>query len=433
MNRLLITFFVMLIFSSCEENLTKEDSSTLLQGYTDKVSYKNGELVHVFLSSIEPINDYTIAITDLKDSLIVSFQIDIKKQDLNGEPYANGFGYEESFSFELMDYPSGVYLIDDHIPFIVKPDQPKEVMILYPSNTINAYCSSGEKSAYKTLSSDGITSPVLSYQRPMSLPNYSTDFFKWIVSEKDLEIGYLCDQDMDDYKNLENSRLLIIPGHSEYWSRAGRRNFDLYIANGNDALIISGNTMWWQVRYSEDGSKMIVPKSVKNDTLVPDSLVSCKWINPMLKYPVIPSSGSQFEYGGYGMKDDNGWDGYKIVNPHTPILKSTGLEYGDVLSLPTKEYDGADLCISGDKVRLRNRFGLYRYELIGYDLASRKENSNGAWIILQRRPSSGVVINMGSTNWCHKNGIGGEHGDLIKKVTRNSIDILLNGDDPFPN
>ncbi|MBL4862173.1 MAG: hypothetical protein JKY09_04040 [Crocinitomicaceae bacterium] len=142
------------------------------------------------------------------------------------------------------------------------------------------------------------------------------------------------------------------------------------------------------------------------------------------------SIGVDFNHGGYGLRKDNGWDGLKIIRPESPLLKNTGLEFNQILKLPSSEYDGALLCFSNDStvVELENKFSFYKYELIGYDFGSRQSISNGAWVILQRKANSGAIINTASTDWCSKSGMSGEDSRIIKKTTLNMIELLLQDD-----
>lgn len=420
----IVYLLFIIVITSCGSSVT--------EGYTDKVSYSNGESVHVFLNSESSKDDYAIEVTNLEGEVMKEFNVKLSPQSINSKPYENGFGFSETFSFELEDYPSGVYLIDEQIPFIVKPDTPKKITILYSSNTENAYAGSGGKSLYDYNSSNNEPAEIVSFLRPIKLANNSDEFLKWIASEN-YEMGYICDMDMDDYSNIDGVNLLIIPGHSEYWTREARLNFDRFIDNGGHALILSGNTMWWQVRYSEDKTQMIGYKDFKNDSLVPDTLKSMVWSYGKLKFPIINSIGVDFEHGGFGLNDDKGWDGFKIVNESSPLLLGTGLKNGEIISLPTDEYDGAELSFKNGNVELVNTPEFYKYELVGYDLASRKKGSNGVWIVMQKSQDSGLIINIASTSWCDEEGMNGDDGDLVKQVTLNAINTLIEGESPFSN
>jgi len=417
---LLLTLIALSILVSC--------GSPIEDGYCNKTSFFVGERVSVYVNAKKNIKGGEISISDINGRKQLSFEVDLSSQVIkNRKPYENGFGYDTTFSFVIPDIKSGVYLVEDKIPFLVKSSEPTDITIVYPSNTENAYSSSGGKSTYGYNSSDKTPATVVSFERPIGLPFYSADFFKWIANNKDYSIGYICDKDLDDYNTFKNSKLLIVPGHSEYWSRNGRLNFDQYISEGRNALILSGNSMWWQVRYNDSNNQMICYKNLDKDPIHDPELKTINWTKPSLNLPVIKSIGLDFNFGGYGKKEDNGWDGYKIVNSSFPLFNGTGLNTGDIISLPTVEYDGANLVFddSSDSVFLNNTEGFYKYNLIGYDLASRKKHSNGAWVIMQRDSLSGIVVNTGSTNWCSSEGINGKNSKEIKQITLNAIDLLL--------
>jgi len=426
MNVLLKLFsysFIIIIFYSCS-------STSIIDGYTDKQSYKVGDTFSLYLNAKRKIGNYLITINDINGHVIDTVYCDIYPQKTsNSLPYENGFGYQATLVSQIPNLKSGIYLFDNLIPFVVRPVEKVDILILYNSNTENAYCDSGGESLYSYDENKKRHKSKVSFLRPIGLPQFSDEFFRWIDTQNDYNIGYLCDKDMDEYENLKNIKLLIIPGHSEYWTRKARRNFDCFIEEGNNALILSGNTMWWQTRYNTEKNQLICYRN-KDLDMFSDSLKTLTWADTLLKYPIMKSIGVDFNHGGYGLKKDNGWDGYRIKYSNSPLLSNTGLIENQVLHLPSKEYDGAKLNFSIDSsvVTLTNEFSFYKYELIGYDLGSRQAVSNAAWVVLQRSVNSGVIINTGSTNWCAKEGMLGEDSKLIKTITLNMIDLLIQPD-----
>jgi hypothetical protein len=108
------------------------------------------------------------------------------------------------------------------------------------------------------MSSEGYTKKGL-------LSNYSEEFYYWLASQDHSNVGYITDKEMEEFSNIKSAKLLIIPGHSEYWTRKARRNFDQFVRQGSNSLILSGNTMWWQARYNEDMTQIICFKDAKSD------------------------------------------------------------------------------------------------------------------------------------------------------------------------
>ncbi len=405
--------------------------SSIEDGYTDQFSYYPNDHLSLFINGKSIENDYEIDIENINGDVVGTFKADIKPQKpSNHKPYQNGFGYKPTRDLTVPNLESGIYLFDGEIPFLVKSKKKCDIIILYSSNTENAYAFSGGKSTYSFNSTDKIPAEKVSFHRPIELPFHSTEFLKWVTSLTDYSVGYICDKDLENYEVIRDAKLLIIPGHSEYWTRNARLNFDRFIDSGKNALILSGNTMWWQVRYSKNFSQLIAYKSADKDSLVENKLKTVNWSDTILNYPIMNSIGVDFTWGGYGKEKDNGWDGFKITNIQSPILEGVDLKLNDIISLPTEEYDGANLIFSSDSshVELKNDYNFHKYELIGYDLGSRSPRSNGAWIVLQKTPESGIIINTSSTNWCRKEGMEDSDSDLIKRITLNMIDLLLNHD-----
>lgn len=204
------------------------------------------------------------------------------------------------------------------------------------------------------------------------------------------------------------------------------------------SLLLSGNNMWWQVRYSEDRTQMICYKSGP-DPIADPLLKTINWPDPSLQYPVAPAIGADFDHGGYGIKyPDKGWKGYRILTPSAAIFRGVDIAAGDVLALPTGEYDGApivnDPVTAGAPLLDYAALGAYRAEIIGYDYClSGPDGSDevATWMALQRTATSGVVINVASTDWCSPNGVAGSDGERIRQITRNMVDALVNQQSVF--
>jgi hypothetical protein len=396
----------------------------------------------VFLNPNRTLRDFGVTLYDINKNKVtasngevIRITTTIHAQDTaKDNPWKNGFGYDRAFTFKIPDLKSGVYLWEKKVPFVVKAKDP-EIVVLYSSNTDNAYTTAGGKSLY---SYDTITKKfagVVSFLRPIWLPGHSADFLKWFQTLDYENVGYICDMDLDNYDNFRNAKVLIIPGHSEYWTRKGRENFDRFVDEGKDALILSGNTMWWQVRYSEKGDQLICYKDFDHDPIVDTLMKTITWDQPVLKYPILNSIGVESGQAGYGTSTDRGWDGYRITNEASPLLNGTGLKNGDVIRLPSHELDGTlikGVDTKGQLIINNDALKFYKIELVGYDSVSGyHENGIATWITLQRNETSGVILNVSSTDWCAKNGMRKLDHEIIQKITINMIDKLLKKENVF--
>ena len=77
------------------------------------------------------------------------------------------------------------------------------------------------------------------------------------LDETGYEYDVATDHDLhSNPKILDKYKVLIINGHSEYWSIEAYEGVDRFLRNGGNAIVLSGNTMFWRVSYDEDGTAM---------------------------------------------------------------------------------------------------------------------------------------------------------------------------------
>jgi hypothetical protein len=271
----------------------------------------------------------------------------------------------------------------------------------------------------------------VSFARPVALQSLSEQCLKWFTTLAEFEVGYVADVDMDDYQNMAQSKVLVVAGHSEYWTRTARENFDRFVDAGGHALILSGNTMWWQVRYSDDKKKLICYRNVDADPVVDPLFKTIEWNSPSLGYSILSSIGAHFPLGGYGLRSDNGWNGYKIVTPESPLFEGLGLKKGDIIPLPSLEYDGAPITGYDDQgypILDKESLNFERAEILAFDKGFRGSETTATFLVFQKSSGSGIVVNTATTDWCSDNGIGGASKEIIKGITYNALKKLVHRD-----
>lgn len=68
-------------------------------------------------------------------------------------------------------------------------------------------------------------------------------------------VKYVTSRDIDrDPSILESGKIFLSSGHDEYWSRNMRTNVEKYRDAGGKSIFMSGNEVFWKMRYTEDGS-----------------------------------------------------------------------------------------------------------------------------------------------------------------------------------
>jgi hypothetical protein len=415
---------LVLLFSAASAN------PIIIDGYTDRSSAFPGDSVGLHLHATAAYQDFTVNLFDLRGKIVHTNTIHVFPQKIQSRAFESGFGYIRSANVAVPYLPSGVYLWENKIPFIIKHPTPR-IIVIYPSTTESAYNNAGGKSLYGFNSTDQKGATIVSFHRPAGIERFSEAFLRWMHTENNMEVGYIADIDMDRYAEIKKANLLIIPGHSEYWTLSARKNFDRFVENGNSAMVLSGNTMWWQVRYSDKRDKLICYRNIESDKGSPAKLKTINWNDPLLDYPILRSLGTDFSYAGYGAKVDKGWDGYKII-ANSPLLVGTGIKVGDILPLRSQEADGAPLRGFQDGIPMLDLGGLkfFQAEIVGFDYTSRA-NKDGVmtWLVYRPTKSAGMVVNVASTNWCAENGIGSN--ESIQIITRNMIAKLLTRENIF--
>lgn len=427
--------------------------------YTGAVAYEAGAEVAVHAVG----EGRTLAITDAAGRPVA--HVATRAADAPDVPHPwDGFGWPVAATFSAPPR-AGLYWIDEQAPFVVR-DTGAAVQVVYPSHTVAAYAESGGKSLYVasrgwrvrealrlfvrlrwmsawrvlTGPADAERARTVSLHRPSGRTHtdFHAPFFASLARQDTLRFGVLDDGDLDAGVPTA-TRVLVVAGHSEYWTRAARRAVDAFVARGGHLLVLSGNTAWWQVRrrHGPTGDvRLTVARDWDADAGVPDSLRTVEWSDPRLAYPLRPSFGADFPHGGYGEQRDAGWDGFRVVAPRSPLVAGVRLRPDSVVRLVTREFDGVPVTWTGRAwgrgrpVANAAAMGVDRAELVAYDLGIRFGRPTlGALVVTQRAPTSGLVVHAGSTDWCGERGWNGPDSLAVRQITRNALHGLLRGTD----
>jgi hypothetical protein len=175
------------------------------------------------------------------------------------------------------DWTSGYYLIEAVVTsgsaagqvattfVIVRQDddaRPSQILVQVPVNTWEAYNPWGGLSLY--------TEPRalrISFDRPFA-PQATSPLWWEIQLVRFLEregydVAYQTDLDTSvDPASLSRHRLVIVPGHDEYWTLAMRDGFDNALATGTNLAFTGSNDAYWNIRYEDAGRTILTYKSM---------------------------------------------------------------------------------------------------------------------------------------------------------------------------
>lgn len=174
---------------------------------------------------------------------------------------------------------SGVYIAvltrldnggDSHIPFVVRDDSSHSDIIYQTSDTTweayNLYGGSDFYQGNQQLTETQARAFKISFNRPYITRGTASgrDFlfsneYPMIrfMEQNGYDVSYQSGVDTDRYGPLlKNHKVFLSIGHDEYWSLPQRTNVESALAAGVNLMFLSGNEVYWHVRYepSIDGS-----------------------------------------------------------------------------------------------------------------------------------------------------------------------------------
>ncbi|HEY0106602.1 MAG TPA: N,N-dimethylformamidase beta subunit family domain-containing protein [Rhizomicrobium sp.] len=181
-------------------------------------------------------------------------------------------------------------------------------------------------------------------------------FTRWAEGEEKRVFDYLTDYDLDrDPAALDGYGVVVLVGHSEYWSGPQRDALENFVDRGGRLAIFSGNTAFWKVRWEDGGRTLVCHKWKGDGEAVPDAAKTHLWSHPVFARPEAQITGLSFLYGGYhrlGLCAARGQGGYTIYREKHWALAGTDLFYGDVVGadipLIGYENDGCPLRFDAD-------------------------------------------------------------------------------------
>jgi hypothetical protein len=169
------------------------------------------------------------------------------------------------------------------------------------------------------------------------LNKWEHHFVRWAENEG-IALEYLTDYDLEaDPDALTPYGVVILVGHSEYWSGRQRDAIDRFVDRGGGLAILSGNTAFWKVRWEDEGRTLVCHKwngFEADPAAAADPEVGTHlWSHPAFGRPEAQTTGLSFIFGGYhrlGMCAARGQGGYTVYRDTHWALEGADLYYGDV-------------------------------------------------------------------------------------------------------
>jgi hypothetical protein len=314
--------------------------------------------------------------------------------------------------------------------------------------------------------------------------NWERLFCQW-ARENGMAIDFATSEDLHLRRDLlDTYRAFISVGHDEYWSWEMRDNLDAFRKRGGNICILSGNTCFWQVRFSTDErdrpeDEVASPEmqiktmfcykyDADSDPICGtqhEKRVTSGWCDRRIGRLEVSTIGLSFAYGGYsryGLGVPRGTAAYTVYRPDHWLFEGLGMCFGDSLGasdeivayevdgIPFTMTNGLPEClmdVCGDVLTilavapacLWSQFqqpSRYSHEpgeleavamsIYGDDWKQHvhKHSANHAVLgVVESNGTAGILINVGVTDWAY--GLHDSADGQIKRVTANILRRLL--------
>ncbi|MDR7073195.1 N,N-dimethylformamidase beta subunit family domain-containing protein [Fictibacillus barbaricus] len=412
-------------------------SGTALQGFASATSVFPGDKLNLYIHSVEPykIQVFRMGYYEGEGAKLVDTisNLQPKKQSFAADPSTMKANWSPAVSLKIKDsWQSGVYLgkltnssqKESYITFVVKDKLPQaSIGVMIATNTYQAYNNWGGKSLYGYNSTNSDAAVNLSFDRPYNNGRGSGEFFayeynmiRW-MEKQGYEMTYFTDTDIDNglLSNL-NSKLLLIPGHAEYWTKAMRDSIQYETKNRMNLAVFNANIAYWQVRLQQKDRLMIGYKYRANE----DPYMKTTPLEVTTKFRDNPVNRPEKEVLGlmYSGIPEQKQQPLVISNPAHWLYNGTGLKKGDKIpGVVGGEVDSYDGQMKGVEVVAASPVSLY-----GEDSMSH--------VIWYNKPSGGKTFAVGTFYWnWFLDSFGHESfakpNKTIEKITTNSLIKLL--------
>jgi hypothetical protein len=322
------------------------------------------------------------------------------------------------------------------IPLVVRDSVGAPTIgVLLATNTWQAYNTWGGASAYRGADSSTLTrSRIVSFDRPYAGTGdggFVADelpFVQW-AEGLDADVTYFTDQDMElGSPLLSKIKLLVVPGHAEYWTSTMRSNLErLVIARGGNVAFLGANNIYWRPRLTSavpggPARELAIFRSPAEDVVSDPSQVSIRWRDAPISTPEQQILGSQYWCNGvdtsYVIPDNPGW-------PFAWGGLTSGTE------IPHLAFDEVDHVYAS----LPQQPGLRALAQAPVTCASGDQSYPHEWdAIAYETPANGAVISMGTLGWtCELTGICPRQTQdpvtigFVQKVTEEILRALSRG------
>ena len=248
--------------------------------YLNATSYAAGETLVVHASTPFPMVQVSVERVGVRvDSMLQIPDLTASSSPIPDSSWILGCNWPALVSLVIPpEWSSGYYQVRiltpygaqlTKAPFVVRASEatPRTVLMVSAVHTWQAYNAFGGKSLYDYNSSHG-RAPRVTFDRPYDanvglgqMPKYEIPMARWL-ERSGIPVDYATDVDLSTRPQILNGhRVLLIAGHSEYWSASMYDAVEQFADSGGNVAVLGGNTCMWAVRAEDQARTLVCYKS----------------------------------------------------------------------------------------------------------------------------------------------------------------------------
>ncbi len=376
-----------------------------VDAYLSDFYVTQGETLYLYANTDYPSYSFRVYMSYPREDVSIHSDILGVQQIVPEKAYENCCDWIDPVAIPIpADLPSGLYRIQlsvddsfryDHsmfLQFVVREDVPgseSQIVMIDNAPQHMAYNRWGGASTYWNENPGEPYATKVSIRRPGNHPiDWPEERFMNWAQYMGIKLEHVSMMEMETNPGvLFAYQTLVMPGHSEYWTRPQREAIDAFVAGGGNLVVLGGNNMWWQVRL--EGDHMLAYKQdVYQDPLlgVQDDLVAHRWHEWPVNDPENRTIGLSFKQGGNVnngkvLPASEGYGGFTVAQSSHRFFAGTGLsdgsEFGRESEIVGNEVDGAEFTwVSGVPIPT----GYQQTPPSLKILATSPADANGAWL-----------------------------------------------------
>ncbi|HVS33358.1 MAG TPA: N,N-dimethylformamidase beta subunit family domain-containing protein, partial [Thermoanaerobaculia bacterium] len=429
---------------------TQVDAIHAEGGYADLTSVEQGGAIRFHIAT--KLSPFSVSIVNLSNPNVVLRQItglQSRAQSCTAS-FTTGCGWNLTTTVDIPAFwPSGYYAASfptslgaRNILFVVRPAQPgstSKILVVSPTNTYQAFNTYGGASLNPPTSGNRAAS--LSFDRPYDQAAGLGRFESWErklvdwMSATGRAYEVVTDHDLHDPTLLSNYNVVVLVGHSAYWTAMARQHLETFNSNGGHIAILGGNTMWFRVALQDDGRTLVGQSDAQADFMSePNGIITANWYRHPVNQPENRIVATSYRHGGHANRASVP-DRYEMIaiERRTPwtvtdsnhwVFNGTGLVRGATFGHETTglEVDGVvyNCDISGNAVGPDGSDEApLNYHILAVTPASLGWGTMGYYV----NAAGGAVFNAASQGWVW----GLEFDDVVQRITANVLDRFVSG------